>query len=326
MIAEQTDHQINAASISFDIWSDDYKNKFNVYSALRDTKRDSYYGSNMDPNAYGSTHDKVFVAGSQFIHSFTRLWFMPSELIAGVEYNYNYLNDVTVGYDHNATQRVNIYSAFLQNEWRSEKWGFLLGARIDKHSLVDKAIVSPRSNIRYNPSDKLNFRLSYSTGFRAPQAFDEDFHIAIVGGERVVTVLADDLKEESSHSFSFSADWYPTIGKTKANIMLELFSTQLKDVFTIRMLEEFDNKGNQVQERYNGSGATVYGANIEGKAVFSQSLMLQGGLTWQKSRYKKPEQWSENPEVAPEKKMFRTPDIYGYFTMQYTPDKNLQHH
>ena len=323
MIAEQTDHQINAASISFDMWSDDYKNKFNVYSALRDTKRESYYGSNMDPNAYGSTHDKVFVAGSQFIHSFTRLWFMPSELITGVEYNYNYLNDVTVGYDHNATQRVNIYSAFLQNEWRSEKWGFLLGARIDKHSLVDKAIVSPRSNIRYNPSDKLNFRLSYSTGFRAPQAFDEDFHIAIVGGERVVTVLADDLKEESSHSFSFSADWYPTIGKTKANIMLELFSTQLNDVFTIRMLEEFDNKGNQVQERYNGSGATVYGANIECKAVFSQSLMLQGGLTWQKSRYKKPEQWSENPEVAPEKKMFRTPDIYGYFTMQYTPVKKF---
>lgn len=99
----------------------------------------------------------------------------------------------------------------------------------------------------------------------------------------------------------------------------------MKDVFTIRMLEEFDNKGNQVQERYNGSGATVYGANIEGKALFSQSLMLQGGLTWQKSRYKEPEQWSENPEVAPEKKMFRTPDIYGYFTMQYTFfDMNLK--
>lgn len=323
MIAEQTDHTINAASISFDAWSDNYKRKFNIYSAIRDTKRDSYYGSDMDPNAYGNTHDKVFVAGSQFIHTFTKLWFMPAEFIVGAEYNYNYLNDVTVGYDHNTTQRVNIYSAFIQNEWRSDKWGFLLGARIDKHSLVNNAIISPRSNIRYNPSDKLNFRLSYSTGFRAPQAFDEDFHIAIVGGERVVTVLADDLKEESSNSFSFSADWYPTVGKIQTNIMLELFCTQLKDVFTIRMLEEFDNKGNQVQERYNGSGATVYGANIEGKAVFSQSLMLQGGLTWQKSRYKEPEQWSENPEVAPEKKMFRTPDIYGYFTMQYTPDKKF---
>ncbi|MBE6223816.1 MAG: TonB-dependent receptor [Bacteroidales bacterium] len=322
-IAEQTDHNINAGNITFDAWSDDYKNKYNIYAALRDTKRDSYYGSNMDPNAYGSTHDLVVVGGGQYVHSFTKLWFMPAEFTAGVEYNYNYLNDVTIGYDHDATQKVNIYSAFLQNEWRTDKWGFLLGARIDKHSLVDNAIISPRANIRYNPSKMLNFRLSYSTGFRAPQAFDEDFHIAIVGGERVVTTLADDLKEESSNSFSFSTDWYHNFASVQTNVMMELFYTELKDVFTIRMLEEFDAKGNQVQERYNGSGATVAGINLEGKAVFSSDFMLQAGLTYQRSRYKQPEEWSENPDVAPEKRMFRTPDIYGYFTMQYTPTKKF---
>jgi outer membrane receptor for ferrienterochelin and colicins len=161
--------------------------------------------------------------------------------------------------------------------------------------------------------------LSYSTGFRAPQAFDEDFHIAIVGGERVVTVLAKDLKEESSNSFSFSTDWYHTFGTVQSNIMLELFHTDLKDVFTIRMLEEFDAKGNQVQERHNGSGATVSGMNLEGKAVFSKAFMAQAGITWQRSLYKQPEEWSENPDVAPSEKMFRTPDLYGYFTMQYTP-------
>lgn len=322
-IAEQTDHKINAANITFDAWSDDYSNKYNIYTALRDTKRDSYYGSNMDPNAYGSTHDLVVVGGAQYVHTFTKLWFMPAEFISGIEYNYNYLNDVTIGYDHDATQKVNIYSAFLQNESRTDKWGFLMGARIDKHSLVDNAIVSPRANIRFNPSKMLNFRLSYSTGFRAPQAFDEDFHIAIVGGERVVTVLAKDLKEESSNSFSFSTDWYHNFKNVQTNIMLELFHTELKDVFAIRMLEEFDAKGNQVQERYNGSGATVYGLNLEGKAVFNSAFMTQAGITYQKSRYKQPEEWSENPAVAPEKKMFRTPDIYGYFTMQYTPTKKL---
>jgi len=323
MIAEQTDHSIHAGNITYDIWSKDYNNKYNVYAALRDTKRDSYYGSNMDPNAYGSTHDLVVVGGGQFVHKFFKLWFMPAELTAGVEYNYNYLNDVTIGYDHDVTQKINIYSAFLQNEWRTDKWGFLLGARIDKHSLIDHAIVSPRANIRFNPSNKLNFRLSYSTGFRAPQAFDEDFHIAIVGGERVVTVLAEDLKQESSNSFSFSTDWYHTFGKVQSNIMLELFHTDLKDVFTIRMLEEFDSKGNQVQERYNGSGATVTGLNLEGKAVFSHAFMAQAGLTYQQSRYKEPEEWSENPEVAAEKRMFRTPDLYGYFTIQYTPTKSF---
>lgn len=323
LIAEQTDHNINAGNITYDIWSKDYKNRYNIYAALRDTKRDSYYGSNQDPNAYGSTHDLVAVGGAQYIHSFDRLWFMPAELTGGIEYNYNYLNDVTIGYDHDVTQKVNIYSAYLQNEWRSEKWGFLIGARLDKHSLIDHVIVSPRANIRFNPSQKLNFRLSYSTGFRAPQAFDEDFHIAIVGGERVVTVLADDLKQESSNSVSFSADWYHNFNKVATNFMLELFYTDLKDVFTIRMLDEFDEKGNQVQERYNGDGATVMGMNLEGKAVLENDFQIQAGLTWQSSRYKKPEEWSENPDVAPSKRMFRTPDLYGYFTMQYTPTRKL---
>ena len=323
LIAEQTDHNINAGNITYDIWSKDYKNRYNIYAALRDTKRDSYYGSNQDPNAYGSTHDLVAVGGAQYIHSFDRLWFMPAELTGGIEYNYNYLNDVTIGYDHDVTQKVNIYSAYLQNEWRSEKWGFLIGARLDKHSLIDHVIVSPRANIRFNPSQKLNFRLSYSTGFRAPQAFDEDFHIAIVGGERVVTKLADDLKQESSNSVSFSADWYHNFNKVATNFMLELFYTDLKDVFTIRMLDEFDEKGNQVQERYNGDGATVMGMNLEGKAVLENDFQIQAGLTWQSSRYKKPEEWSENPDVAPSKRMFRTPDLYGYFTMQYTPTRKL---
>ena len=323
MIAEQTDHNINSGSITYDLWSKDYKKKFNLYTAIRDTKRDSYYGSYQDPNAYGSTHDIVAVAGTQYVHSFTKLWFMPSELTGGLEFNHNYLNDVTIGYDHNVTQKINIYSAYLQNEWRSDKWGFLIGARLDKHSLIDHVIASPRANIRYNPSDKLNFRLSYSTGFRAPQAFDEDFHIAIVGGERVVTVLADDLKQESSNSFSFSTDWYHTFGTVQTNIMLELFHTDLKDVFTIRMLDEFDAKGNQVQERYNGSGATVSGMNLEGKAVFSRAFMLQAGLTCQKSLYKKPAEWSENPDVPAVTRMFRTPDLYGYFTLQYTPTKKF---
>lgn len=322
-IAEQTDHNINSGNISYDIWSKDYANRYNVYAAIRDTKRDSYYGSHQDPNAYGHTHDLVAVGGTQYIHTFDKLWFMPSEFTAGLEYNYNYLNDVTIGYDHNTTQEINIYSAYLQNEWRTDKWGFLIGARLDKHSMIDHVIVSPRANIRFNPSAKLNFRLSYSTGFRAPQALDEDFHIAIVGGERVVTVLADNLKEESSNSFSFSADWYHTFNKVSVNFMAELFYTNLKDVFTIRMLDEFDSKGNQVQERYNGDGATVMGVNLEGKAAIEEDFQLQAGLTWQKSEYKKPEEWSENPAVAPEKRIFRTPDLYGYFTMQYNPARKL---
>ena len=321
-ITEQTDHQIHGGDINFNYWSDDQKTKWNVYASLQDTKRDSYYGSGKDPNAYGSTHDLVVLGGAQYTRGIDNLLFMPAEFMAGAEYNHNYLHDVTLGYDHDHLQKINIYSGFVQNEWRNDMWGFLVGARIDKHSLVDHVIVSPRANIRFNPSKKANFRLSYSTGFRAPQAFDEDFHIAVVGGERVVTVLAEDLKEESSHSFSLSGDFYFNIGDVQTNLLVEGFYTSLSDVFTLHTIGQ-DEAGNDVLERYNGSGATVFGGNVELRAVFSSHLSLQGGVTLQRSRYKEPEQWSDNPDVPATKNMFRTPDAYGYFTLNYNPVKPM---
>lgn len=321
-ITEQTDHQIHGGDINFNYWSDNQKVKWNVYASMQDTKRDSYYGSGMDPNAYGNTHDLVIVGGAQYTLGIDNLLFMPAEFMAGAEYNHNYLHDVTIGYDHDYIQKVNIYSGFVQNEWRNDMWGFLVGARFDKHTLVDNAIVSPRANIRFNPTKNANFRLSYSTGFRAPQAFDEDFHIAVVGGERVVTVLDDELKEENSHSISLSSDLYFNIGTIQTNLLVEGFYTTLNDVFALRTIGE-DALGNEVLERYNGSGATVFGGNIELRVVLSSQFSLQGGMTLQRSRYKEPEQWSDNEDVPATKDMFRTPDAYGYFTMNYNPIKPL---
>ena len=321
-ITEQTDHQIHGGDINFNYWSDNQKVKWNVYASIQDTKRDSYYGSGMDPNAYGNTHDLVVLGGAQYTLGIDNLLFMPAEFMAGAEYNHNYLHDITLGYDHDHLQKINIFSGFVQNEWRNDTWGFLVGARIDKHSLVNNVIVSPRANIRFNPSKNANFRLSYSTGFRAPQAFDEDFHVAVVGGERVVTVLAENLKEESSHSVSLSSDLYFNIGNVQTNVLVEGFYTTLDDVFALRTIGQ-DALGNEVLERYNGSGATVFGGNLEMRAVFSSHFSLQGGMTLQRSRYKQAEQWSDNPNVPASKEMFRTPDAYGYFTLNYNPIKPL---
>lgn len=324
MIAEQVEHDIHGGEATFDLWMRDHTDKLSVFTAMMDTKRKSYYGSDMDPNAYGRTSDIVVTAGTQWTHPMQRFLFMPAELVAGLEYSYNRLHDVTIGYEHDILQKVNIYSGYLQNEWRNDRWGFLIGARVDKHSLIDHAIVSPRANIRFNPSRGCNFRLSYSTGFRSPQAYDEDFHVAIVGGDRVVTVLAPGLKQESSQSVSASADLYHTFGRVQTNLLVEGFYTDLSDVFALRQLDTPDAQGNAVLERYNGSGARVIGINIEAKAFFSARFDIQAGVTLQRSRYKKPEVWSDNPDVAPEKRMFRTPDAYGYFTANWQICKPLK--
>lgn len=324
MVAEQTDHNVHAVDLQAQFWTPERVNNFTIFAAMQNTDRESYYGSEKDPNAYGRTKDLVVVAGGQYIRNFDHLLFMPSELNAGLEYNYNYLHDVTLGYNHDVTQKINIYSAYLQNEWRNDRWGFLVGARLDKHSLVKNAIISPRANIRYNPNENLNFRLTYSTGFRAPQAYDEDFHVAVVGGERVVTVLDPNLKEESSQSVSASADFFHNFGSVQTNFTLEGFYTDLRDVFVLRQLDEPDAAGNAVLERTNGSGARVWGMSLEGRVAFPFNLQLQAGVTLQKSRYKEAEYWSENPDVAPVKKMFRSPDTYGFFTVSYSPVKALQ--
>lgn len=324
MIAEQVEHDIHGGEATFDLWMRDHTDKLSVFTAMMDTKRKSYYGSDMDPNAYGRTSDIVVTAGTQWTHPMQRFLFMPAELVAGLEYSYNRLHDVTIGYEHDILQKVNIYSGYLQNEWRNDRWGFLIGARVDKHSLIDHAIVSPRANIRFNPSRGCNFRLSYSTGFRSPQAYDEDFHVAIVGGDRVVTVLAPGLKQESSQSVSASADLYHTFGRVQTNLLIEGFFTDLSDVFALRQLDTPDAQGNAVLERYNGSGARVMGLNIEAKAFFSARFDIQAGVTLQRSRYKKPEVWSDNPDVAPVKRMFRTPDAYGYFTANWQICKPLK--
>ena len=320
-IAEQLNHSIDGGGLNYSLFTPDEKHRVNVYVSAQHIGRDSYYGTEQNLNAYGETEDLTVVAGTQYIYSFDKCLFMPADLTAGIEYNYDNLRDEMKGYNRKTRQEVHTESAFLQNEWKNERWSLLVGGRLDKHNLVDHVIFSPRANLRFNPNRSINLRASYAGGFRAPQAFDEDLHVSLVGGERLVTRLADNLKEERSNSFSVSADLYHTFGNVQTNLLIEGFYTDLNDVFSTRKLAQPDAQGNEVQERYNAYGAKVYGLNIEGKAAYASLLELQAGVTLQKSRYDQPVEWDE--DAPKEKKMLRTPDLYGYFTAIIHPLKRL---
>ena len=327
LIAEQVDHMINSGSVSLDGQSPDNKHHYSVYASAQLIDRNSYYGGGMDPNAYGKTRDITSVAGAQYTLNLHKLIFMPAQITAGVEYSFDKLHDVSLGYDHTIDQTVHIASAYLQNEWKNTNWSILAGVRVDKHNLIETPIFSPRVNIRYSPIRDLGFRAIYAQGFRAPQAFDEDLHISVVGGERTRIRMAKGLREERSHSVSVSADWYHTFGRVKTNFMVEGFYTLLKDTFALRETGERTDGGmSNVLERYNGSGATVFGCNLEGKAEIGTRFNIQAGITFQRSRYEVPEVWSTDPTVAPSLKMFRSPDSYGYLVASYHPVKTLGIH
>lgn len=327
LIAEQVEHTNNSGSVSLDGQSADNRQHYSVYASAQMINRNSYYGGGMDPNAYGRTRDITSVAGAQYTLNMDKLLFLPAQFTAGVEYSFDKLHDVSLGYDHTIDQSVHIASGYIQNEWKDSRWSLLAGVRIDKHSLIETPIFSPRINIRYSPFRDLGFRAIYATGFRAPQAFDEDLHISVVGGERTRIRMAKGLKEERSHSFSLSADWYHTFGRVKTNFMVEGFHTRLDDTFALRETgERADGGMSNVLERYNGSGARVTGCNIEGKAEIGTRFNIQAGITFQRSRYEEAEVWSTDEKVAPSLKMFRSPDSYGYMVATYRPVKALGIH
>ena len=318
-ITEQTKHIINSGGISYDHFWDEYKHKLSTYASLQHTDRDSYYGAQRDTAAYGKTNDLTWVAGAMYVGNYERFLFAPSVFTGGLEYQQNSLHDIMVGYQRDMQQDVRIASAFVQNEWKMQAFSLLAGGRIDRHNLIERPILSPRVNLLYKPQDRFQARLTYSTGFRAPQAYDEDLHVTAVGGEGVLIKLADGLREERSNSFSGSVDYTTTFGHWQANVLVEGFYTGLNDVFILEDIGH-DANGYAIKERRNGNGARVYGANLDAKVAHGKEAVLSLGFTAQRSRYNTPEEWSEGQFTT---RMMRTPDYYGYFTFTSAPTKNF---
>ena len=94
--------------------------------------------------------------------------------------------------------------------------------------------------------------------------------------------------------------------------MAEGFYTILKDTYSLRPTGDKADDGNSnIMERYNGSGAKVYGCTLEGKLAISTAFSLQAGLTIQRSRYDEAQAWSDDEAVAPVRDLFRSPRLHG---------------
>jgi len=321
-ITEQIEHEINGGSLAYNWFSPDSKQKINAYASLQNVMRKSYYGVQKDLNAYGNTANTTTVAGIQYVYNFENLLFMPSEFTTGYEYQYDDIDDRMPGYNRLLKQTTQTNGLFLQNEWRNKSLSILLGGRFDKHNLLSKVVFSPRMNLKYNFTENLNWRGSYAAGFRAPQAFDEDLHLEAIGGTIKIIEIAPDLRPEYSHTFSTSFDYDFKIGSTEADVLIEGFSTRINDIF-ILVDQGQNTNGQKVMLRQNGAGAHVSGINLEAKIVPSPKYQLQFGFTLQQSLYDVAETWSNDPTIAPERKLMRTPSDYGFFSLTYNATKKF---
>ena len=158
--------------------------------------------------------------------------------------------------------------------------------------------------------------MSYSQGYRAPQIFDEDLHIETSGSRKVIHENSPDLEQETSHSYMASLDFNKQLGKVYVGLLLEGFYTQLDNPF-VNEIGDPDENGTVIYKRVNADdGAKVQGVNIELNVVPTDKFSVKAGFTVQNSKYGQAQEFNEN-------KFFRTPEDYGYLTLDWQASKSL---
>ncbi|MGE0019783.1 MAG: TonB-dependent receptor [Draconibacterium sp.] len=330
--SEERVHNILTGGIDYELTSDNNLTTLVLYVAGQNTDRKHFTGISPDEPTekqeynnsppYGTSANYTLQAGTQLNHTVNGFFEGTNVFTLGAEYILDDVFDEIKTYSYLTDQTTKNFGTFLQSDWAiNTRMTLLTGIRADKHNFVDNMIFNPRISFLLKPTTNAQFRLSWSTGFRAPQAFDSDMHIAFAGGGIQTVELADNLKEERSQSWSTSLNWDKASEKHIFGFTFEGFYTRLKDAF---ILEETgtDTKGNSIMQKQNGGNSQVMGTTLELRANFNRKLQVETGATLQKSMYDEPVKWSE--ELPGSKDYLRTPNSYGYYTLTWSPDEKFK--
>ncbi|MDA9656257.1 TonB-dependent receptor [Flavobacteriales bacterium] len=330
MMSEERVHDVLVANIDYTINFNNDLSSFVVYIAAQKTDREHYTGIRPEVGTsedqvhlasppYGNSLSKTSQLGIQLNHKLNN-FIGPNILTIGSEYVLDYVNDEIISYNYLIDQNITTKALFFQSDWSlSDEISLLSGVRIDKHSLLENIVASPRLSLLYNLRANSQIRISYSSGFRAPQAFDTDLHIAFAGGGISRISLADDLREEISNSFSGSYNYDFARKRYVYGITLEGFYTYLDKAF-YQDLNGSDEFGDLYVKR-NGSGALVKGLSFEIRGNYNKIIQLETGYTLQSSKYNSTVVYSDG--LAPKDDFLRTPSFYGYSTLSLNFNKKL---
>ncbi len=328
--SEERTHYVFMGGLDYQINFNEEKSSFIAYLAGQKTNRDHYTGIIPDDSVgisnhladppYGYTHNLTLQVGTQLNHRVNDFLGGRNVFTVGVEYVYDEVFDTIPAYNYEIDQQTGNLGAFFQSDW--EVFGgltLLTGVRADKHNLLDRVVFSPRVSLLYKLETFTQFRLTWGTGFRAPQAFDADMHIAFAGGGVSRIVLAPGLGEERSNSLSASVNYDRASEKFIVGFTLEGFYTKLDNAFYLQPIGS-DQYGD-VFEKRNGSGASVQGGTLELRGNYNKQMQVEAGITLQTSLYDEAVENIEGEE--PLNEFMRTPNQYGYVTLAVTPGERF---
>ena len=338
--SEERVHDVFIGNVDYQINFNDDKTSFIAYVATQHTERVHYtgilpdisdtvaYQNHLENPPYGNSTNLTMQGGTQFNHRFEDFIGGKNVLTFGLEYVQDEVIDEIKAYEFITDQTTKNYSAFIQSDWEiTKKLNLLTGVRFDNHHLknfaTDKSvtnnIASPRISLLYKPFGKAQFRATWGTGFRAPQAFDTDLHIAFAGGGVSRVILGDDLEKERSNTYTASFNYDKGNEHFIAGFTLEGFYTHLEDAFTL--IHIGDDAFGELFEKRNGDGATVKGVTMELRANFDKVFQIEAGYTIQSSLFDTAVINFDN--LGAKREFLRTPSNYGYGMLSYTPNKKF---
>lgn len=330
--AEERTHHVWMGSLDYQVNFNKGRTSLISYAAWQRTDRDHYTGILPDEDdtealaahraapPYGTSLTSTYQAGMQLNQKVDTWAGGNTVLTLGAEYLVDDTFDEIAAYRYEVDQLTKDLGLFAQSDWEIlPSLNLLSGIRIDKHNFVEPLLLSPRVSLLYKHGSNTQVRASYGTGFRAPQAFDTDLHIAFAGGGVSRVQLSDELREETSESYTISINYDKPTEHWVAGFTLEGFYTQLHDAFALVPLGA-DDFGERFEKR-NENGATVQGATLELRANYDQKVQLEGGLTIQTSRFDRAVEYIEGVEGT--RDFIRTPNTYGFAHLSLLPTDRL---
>ncbi len=324
--SEERYHRIWMGSADYQINFNKDKSSLIFYSAFQNTGRNHYTGifpdedvdiqNHIENPPYGVSQNTTIQGGFQLNHELSQFLGGRNVMTLGTEYISDKVFDEIPSYNYLVDQHTKNFGAFLQSDWDiTSKINLLSGIRVDQHNFVDNLVYNPRIALLVKPATGFQYRLSYGTGFRAPQAFDSDLHIAFAGGGVSRVQLSPNLAPEISQSFSTSLNYDKVTNKYIYGFTLEGFYTRLDDAFILENIAE-DAFG-LVFEKSNGQSANVQGITLELRTNYNKKVQFEAGFTLQKSLFEEPVQYID--EVEPVREFLRTPNDYGFANLTFTP-------
>ncbi len=328
---EEFTHNILMGGADYEITSENQLTTLVLYTAAQGIRKKHFEGvmpddpdelqdyNNNPP--YGNLKNHTIQFGTQVNHTVKDFIRGNNTFTFGAEFITDEIFDEIKTYDHLVDQHTKNFGAFVQSDWEiTGKSTLLTGLRADKHNFVDNLVLNPRVSFLFKPDLNTQLRLSWSTGFRAPQAFDADMHIAFAKGGIKTITLADDLEKERSQSASASINWDKPTEKHIYGFTLEGFYTRLENAFVLEDAGMATDRNLFLVKRNNGA-SNIYGITAEARANYNRLLQIEGGITLQKSRYEELVEWSQ--QLPGTKEYLRTPNAYGYYTLTYNPNNRF---